>query len=454
MQSGIHKDGLPAGLRFWGMLAILLGTIMAVLDASVANIALPTIARELKATPAEAVWVVNAYQLVLVATILPLASLGEKIGYRRVYGAGLGLFVAGSLFCALSGSLPLLVAARLVQGLGAAGLMSVSGALVRHVWPLALLGRGVGLLALVVSLAAAVGPSVAASVLAIANWEWLFAVNVPIGLANLWLARRFLPLSELSGGPLDRIGAVSNMLCFGLFFVGIDMLTHGGGALWTGGLVLAVAIGVGAFGIRRAARLERPLMPVDLMRIPVFALSICASICAFGAYALAFLALPFRFEDGLHMGQVQTGLLMTAWPAAIAVIAPIAGRLTERIAPALLGGVGMGVLAAGFVLLALLPATAAPLAIAWRMMICGAGFGLFQAPNNRVMLGTAPRNRAGAAGGMLATARLFGQTSGATLAAIGFRVLPQGGERIEMLACAALSVLAGLFSVGRFRRGK
>ena len=193
-------------------------------------------------------------------------------------------------------------------------------------------------------------------------------------------------------------------------------------------------------------------MPVDLMRIPVFALSICASVCAFSAYALAFLALPFHFEDALQLGQVQTGLLMTAWPAAITVIAPMAGRLTERIAPALLGGVGMAILATGFVLLALLPDDAGPVAIAWRMMICGAGFGLFQAPNNRVMLGTAPRDRAGAASGMLATARLFGQTGGATLAAIGFRLLPHGGERIEMLACAVLAVLAALFSVGRFRR--
>jgi len=155
----IHPDGLPLPQRRRAMLAIAVAVTMAVLDSAVANIALPAIARQLGVTPAESVWVVNAYQLAIVVLLLPLATLGERIGYRRVYIAGLALFTLGSLACALCGSLATLIAARVAQGLGAAGIMAVNGALVRFTYPHKSLGHGVGLNALVVSVAGAIGPT-------------------------------------------------------------------------------------------------------------------------------------------------------------------------------------------------------------------------------------------------------------------------------------------------------
>ena len=446
------------------MLAIAIGISVSVLDSAVANIALPTIARQLHVAPAESVWVINAYQLAILITILPFASLGERIGYRRVYQAGLVVFTAGSLACALSHSLTALVIARTVQGLGGAGIMSVNGALVRFTYSQASLGRGVGLNALVVSIAAALGPTIASAILAVGSWEWLFAVNVPIGIVNIVLAARALPYAVLSERRFDWISAGLNALVFGLFFIGADTFTHGqsgthgqgGSHGWGSGLIATVevtaALAAGFVLIRRESGTKQPLIPLDLMRIPVFALSVAASICSFTAYMLAFLALPFYFESALHRDQVQTGLLMTPWPVALGLVAPLAGRLSDRVPAGILGGIGLVILATGLTFLAFLPPQASTLDIVWRMALCGLGFGFFQSPNNRTLLSSAPRSRAGAAGGMLATGRLTGLTIGATLAALVFRIAPHAPETIDLLAGAGLAVLAAALSLWRLSK--
>ncbi len=443
---------MPAPLRYWSMLAIGLGITMAVLDSVVANIALPTIARQLHTTPAEAVWVINAYQLALVVTLLPLASLGERVGYRRVYQAGLIVFTAGSLACALSHSLPLLVAARVAQGLGASGIMSVNGALVRFTYPQAALGRGVGLNALVVSVASAIGPTIASAILAVGSWEWLFAVNVPIGLVNILLATRALPHSDLSERSFDWSSAALNALTFGFFFIGVDSFTHKDGGGLVAAIEIAGALTAAVFLMRRQISAGDPLIPVDLMKIPVFALSAATSVCSFTAYMLAFLALPFYFETAMHRDQVQTGLLMTPWPVALGLAAPLAGRLSDRVPSAILGSVGLAVLAVGLGLLAIMPAQASTADIVWRTAVCGLGFGFFQAPNNRTMLASAPRRRAGAAGGMLATARLLGLTVGATLAAMMFRLAPRSAETFDLIVAAAFALVAAAASISRLSR--
>jgi DHA2 family multidrug resistance protein-like MFS transporter len=434
------------------MFAIAIAVTMAVLDSAVANIALPAIARQLGVAPAESVWVINAYQLAIVVLLLPVAALGERIGYRRVYIAGLALFTAGSLACALSPTLAVLIVARVAQGMGAAGIMGVNGALVRYTYPQKSLGHGVGLNALVVSVAGAIGPTVASGILAIGPWQWLFAVNVPIGLVNIVFASRVLPWSTLSNKSLDWGSAALSALTFGLFFIGVDTFTHaqGEGPLAAAELALAVIAGVWLF--RRERHEARPLIPIDLLRIPVVGLSVATSICSFAAYMLAFLALPFWFQSVLHRDQVQTGLLMTPWPVGVGLVAPLAGRLADRIPAAILGSAGLLVLAIGLGLLTQLSADSATPDILWRMALCGLGFGFFQAPNNRTMLGSAPRDRAGAAGGLLATARLTGMTGGATIAALVFRTVPADAEHVCLLVAVGLAIAGGAASLSRLRR--
>jgi DHA2 family multidrug resistance protein-like MFS transporter len=446
----LHPDGLPTPRRYFAMLAIALGIVMAVLDGTVVNVALPSIARELGASPSAAVWVVNAYQLVIVALLLPLASMGERIGYRRIYTAGIVVFTLGSLGCALSGSLGQLIAARVLQGIGGAAIMSMNGALVRHTYPDAHLGRGIGLNGLVVATAAAVAPSLAAGILAVGPWPWLFAVNVPFGLLNLWLVRH-LPRSEQSDRAFDWTSALLSAAMFGLLFVGADTLTRSG-AMLPAAAGLAVAAAAAVLLVRRGVRMPAPLIPVDLFRNPVFALSVTASVCAFAAFAITFVALPFYFQAVLGRDQVETGLLMTPWPVALGLAAPLAGRLSDRIEAGVLGGFGMAALAVGLALLSRLSPASGTLGICLMMALCGFGFGCFQAPNNRTMLSAAPRTRSGAAGGMLALARLFGMTVGATTVALVFHLAPGNAEPVSLMLGTGLAIAAGILSLLRLSR--
>jgi DHA2 family multidrug resistance protein-like MFS transporter len=444
-------DGLPNPQRTWASLAIWIALTMAVLDGAIANVALPTIARELGATADQSIWVVNGFQLAVVVSLLPLAALGEMIGYRRVFLAGVILFTVASLGCALSHSLPVLIAARVVQGLGAAGIMSVNGALLRFAYPARMLGRGVGLNALVVSAAAAFGPSVASGILALGPWEWLFAVNVPIGVVAVLVGRAALPASPTSG-RVDIASTLLNVATFGLGFIGVDMLTRGGHA-WIGGGELGLAALAGVTLILRSRAQIRPLVPIDLLRNKIFALSIVTSIGSFAAQMLAFVAMPFYLQGVLHRNQVDTGLLMTPWPLAAGIAATVAGRAADRFPAAILAGGGLATLAFGLASLALLPPDATSAAIAWRMALCGLGFGFFQAPNNRTMLSAAPLARSGAAGGMLATARLTGQTVGATIAAISFRFASEA-EPFALGAAALLAAAGAAASLWRLRHGE
>lgn len=433
------------------MAAMTAALIMAVLDGVIASMALPTIQRDLAIDAADAIWVVNAYQIAVTVSLFPLASLGDILGYRRVYWGGLALFTAASLACALADSLPLLTAARVLQGLGGAGIMSVNLALVRHIYPTAQLGRGVGYNALIVAISSAAGPSVAALVLSVASWPWLFAVNVPIGLVALVIAAKSLPASPRSGHRFDWGSAGLNALTLGLLIVGFKGF-DGGQPGWLTALELAGALGAGAVLVRRELARPAPLLPVDLLRRPVFALSVVTSVCSFAAQNIAFVALPFFFEDVLSRSQGDSGLLMTPWPVAVALIAPLAGRLADRYEPNRLSVAGLLLFASGLGAMALLPPDPAAADVAWRMALAGLGFGLFQTPNNKVLVSSAPKERSGGASGIQATGRLLGQTLGAATVGLLFSALGKADGTVwAMTLGAGLCLVAGLSNTLRFR---
>ena len=432
---------------------IVLGLAISVLDATIVNLALPAIARDLNAGSVRVVWVVSAYQIAALLLLLPCALLGDLIGHRRVYLSGLVVFAAASLACTLSTSLPALVAARAVQGLGAAGLMAVNTALVRLVYPKPLLGRGIAINSLTVAASSVAGPSIAAAILSFASWPWLFAVNLPLGGLVLVLGWHALPhnvAARPAGVRLAPLDVLLNALMFGLLFLGAEALgTRSGehGGLITGAVLLALAVAVGVIHVRRQRTQVMPLLPLDLLRLPVFALSMGTSVTAFAAQMLACIALPFLLLEGLHRSLADTGLLISAWPLATVALAPLAGRLIGRVPDGLLGALGLVLMATGLALLTGLPGESGNADVAWRIALCGAGFGLFQSPNNHAIVTSAPLHRSGAAGGMLGTARLAGQAIGALLLAAVLSASPaidRQGSTIALGVAAALAAAAAI----------
>lgn len=441
-------DGLEAPRRYWAWAAILVALTLAVLDGAIANIALPTIAAEFDATPAVSIWIVNGYQLAIAVSLLPLAALGDLYGYRHVYIAGITVFTVASAACALADSLAALTAARVVQGLGAAGLMSVNTALLRYTVPANKFGAAIGINAFTIAAASTVGPTIAGFILTWASWPWLFAINIPLGVTAIAFGWASLPESERSGRSFDWKSAALSAVTVGLFVTLIDSVGHSLPPAWIAGQIAAL-LTAGTLLIRRELGMRDPLLPLDLLKLPIFSVSIATSFTCFIAQLLAFVSLPFTLQSIMGFSPRDVGLLIVPWPLAIAIVAPIAGRLSDRHSPALLGGAGLMVLAAGLVLLALLPHEPSVPDIVWRMALCGIGLGLFQTPNTRAMIGAAPKRRSGAASGMVSTARLSGQTTGAALAALLLAHLGISGATWALWLGAVFAVLAAMLSLGR-----
>ncbi len=438
-------EGLPRRERLEAITAIGVSVAMATLDTAVTNTALPTIAKDLGSDGATAIWVINAYQLAMIAALLPLAALGDIVGHRRVYIVGLALFTATSLGCGLAWSLPSLIVARTLQGFGAAAIMSVNSALIRFVYPARTLGRGVGIIALVVALGFTLGPTVASLILSVASWQWIFLINIPAGVVATFLCLRSLPTSERATHGFDGVAAA---LCAGfatLLIFGLSGLSHGGSPAWVGA-EWALSAACLVLLVRRQAGHPAPMLAADLFRDRVFSLSSATSVCSFATQGLAFVSLPFLLQTMLGRSQVATGYLITPWPAVVAIMAPIAGRLSDRYPAGLLGGVGLLILCLGMGALALLPDHAGNAAIVGCMVACGAGFGFFQSPNLRALMASAPAGRSGAASGIVATARLLGQTIGATLVALCLTVSRESGLVVALWLGFGFSALGSAVS--------
>ncbi len=449
MQPGapVH-DGLPQPQRFYAFVTLGVAVMLSVLDASMMNVALPSIAADQGVSAATAIWVVTAFQLSVVVCLLPMAALAEAIGFRRVYFAGVALVGSASLLCASADSIAALVFARAVQGIGAGAIMSINGAMIRHIVPSGEIGRGIAVISLVVGISAAAGPTVAGAVLSVASWQWLFLLNVPICAAILLSGAMTLPRIAGRGNRFDLVSALLNALAFGLLIYALSRLGRGGSL----GVTLAeIAASALAFVllVRRQARMPSPLFPVDLLAHRPFALSIAASIMSFAAQFLALVSLPFFLHDVLGRSPAVTGLLLTPWPIAVAATAPIAGRLADRPWRAVQSAADMGLVAVALLLVAALPEDPSNADIMWRLALCGIGFSLFQAPNNRTIITSAPMDRAGGASGMMSVARVFGQSCGAALAASlivllgGFDIVPL------MLVAAGFSVVAAALGAAR-----
>lgn len=438
--------------QYLAVIAVLAAIMMGVLDGTVMNVALPTLSGEFGVSASEITWVVNAYQLVVTMCLLGFAAIGDVWGYKRVFLWGVSIFIIGSILCATSRSFEMMVAARVLQGVGGACTMSINTALLRLIFPPSRIGRVMGANAVIVAVTAASGPALGGAILAIGHWSWIFLINIPLGIAAFLIGWKLLPQNPDSSQKrkLDGQSVILNAVFFGLIIYTVESMAHGG---LTTLLILqaAVAACVGVVYIRRQLTVEVPILPVDLFRIPIFALSVICSICCFTAQMGALVSLPFFMQQRLGLSVAETGALLAAWPLATMLTAPLAGRLIERIHAGILGSCGMIIFAVGLGLLALLGEGCNRIDLAWRMAVCGIGIGLFQTPNNVTITTSAPINRSGGASGMLGTARVLGQTMGTAMVAIILHLIPSEGERVCLLSALALAIVAGICSAARLK---
>lgn len=453
-------EGLPGRERRLAMCAVMASTTMAVFDGTMVNIALPQMADALHVSAADAVWVANGYLLTAAMTLAIFSALAVRTGFRTLFSAGVAVFTLASVGCVLSTSLEMLVTMRLLQGIGGAATLSIAPAILRSIFPNRLLGRILGINALLIATSTAIAPVLGGTLLSALGWPWLFAINLPLGVLALVLALRTLPDSRaVTSGTFDYTGAFWSALMLGAVILASDAFAHAGlhraDTVLTAGVYGAVAFVAGWLFVRRQQRARPPLLPLTLFASTRFSLAALTSLASFVSQGMTFVALPFLFQSVYGYSAFTAALLFTAWPVGIILAAPHAGRLADRHSPALISTIGLGVFTAGLVLLAQLPEHAQWWDISLRGLLCGIGFGIFQSPNNREMLASASREHSSYASGVLAIMRTFGQCLGAALVGVILSMYAASGQelavRVALWLAAAGTCLSMVFSLSRLK---
>lgn len=454
-------EGLPGKERARVMAAVMTTTLMGVFDGTMINVALPSMAAAMQVPAGVAVWFANGYLLSAAMTLAIFAALATRFGYRPVFLTGLTLFTLTSLGCALAKTPEMLIGMRVLQGIGGAATLSIAPAILRSVFPGRLLGRILGLHALLIAASTAVAPVLGGTILNALSWQWLFAINLVPGMTALLLASKALPRkANLIRVPFDAPGAVLSATLLGAMIMAANSLQNAGNHLPTETVswALIAAVGTAAF-IRHIRRARSPLLPPVIFSNARFTLAALTSLASFISQGITFVALPFLFQSAYGYGPVASALLFTPWPIGIVLIAPHAGRWADTVSAPLIATLGLTVFVVGLILLATLPASPSPWDIGLRSLACGIGFGCFQSPNNREMLGNVAREYAGYASGVLSIVRTFGQCLGAAVVGVLLATIAEGTRQAldqqavhyALWIAVAFSAVAVMFSLSRLR---
>ena len=459
----------------WAVLAIVaVGVFMATLDSSIVNISLPTIARSFGVPLSGAVeWVIIAYLVVIAGVLLTVGRLADMLGRKPIWAAGLVIFTVGSAICGAAPSLGLLIAARGLQGLGGALIMAISPAMLTSAFSASERGRALGMNAVVVALGVSTGPTLGGIITTNLSWRWIFFVNLPIGIVGVIATLLVLTERMHRGhGRFDPLGAL-------LLAIGLVALTLGlsfgqewgwSSPLLIGTIVVGIVALIALYQVEK--RVSNPIIDLSLFRRRVFLSANLSLILSFLAlFAVSFM-LPFYLEELRGFPTELAGLLLTPLPLTIAVFAPLAGSLADRIGTRWLAAGGLALACIGLILISQLNAQSSIWDIVWRLAVTGLGQAMFQSPNNSALMGAAPKEQQGSASGFLATGRVVGQslsvalagaifaslggaaagralaTQGHTLPAAQVSVLQQtfaSGFHITFLVCAAIAAV-GIFA--------
>jgi len=429
----------------WVVFAVVsLGTFMATLDSSIVNVVLPTIARKLNTNLPVLQWVVTSY-LLTISSLLPIfGKLGDSWGAKRVYVFGFLIFILGSAFCGLAHTVAFLIISRVLQAVGAAMMMANNMGIVTSVFPDEQRGKALGSIGAVVAAGSLTGPSLGGFLVTHFGWSSIFFINLPIGILGFFLGSYFLPEGSIRRGQdFDFKGA---FLFAGSIITFLLALSEGNKIGWNSWLILglfAVSILLFLLFVGNERKVGDPIIDLALFQTPFFAAGSLAALISYLLLFFVVILMPFYLDNVLDYSPAQTGLLLTPIPLALAIVAPLSGRLSDRIGPVILTCTGMMVMGLGLVSLAGLSAASSQLEIMGKLFLFGTGIAIFNSPNNSALLGSVSRDKLGVVGGLIATMRNVGMLMGIALSVAVFTLLLQkqaaGGESYKQAFIHALS---------------
>ena len=445
--------GGPSGQRPLGLISVAIGAAISVsvMDGIMIVVALPFMARDLNVSASSAILVVSAYQLAIAMLILPMSAISAALGLKRAYLTCIALLGVASACCAFAPSLPVLITARIVQGIGGAGIMALTNALLRQLYPANRLTHALGINVAVAAIALSAGPSIAAFLLSALSWHWLFLVNVPVALFALFAGMLWLGDGQSHARQLGGPGILLSMWATGASVLALNLLAQGAAPGWA---VLAAAIAVAgwtSFALQQR-RSPRPLLGTSLLRTRAIWPSLLVYLLAAFAQTAAYISIPFMLNAAGYK-PAQIGLYFSAWPIAILVIGPVAARLCRRHSFGKLAAMGIFVMALGLAGLALMTEPS-PARVVGFIAFSGLGYGFYQIPNTQALVSVVSVSHTADVTAMSALSRSLGQATGAAAVALALRLQGAQATSWVLALSSILLMLAGLASWARVGGGR
>ncbi|HEY8892115.1 MAG TPA: MFS transporter [Clostridium sp.] len=460
--------------RWMILFIVVMVTFMSTLDGSIVNVALPAMAKSLNVTSAGIQLVVTSYLIIVSATILVFGRLGDIVGKTKVFKFGIAIFTMGSIFCGITSSLSGLVIARVIQGIGAAGTMANSQGIITAVFPSNERGKALGITGTFVALGAMAGPALGGFIVDASSWEYIFLINVPIGIITLFYALKILPKGHKTERvKLDGLGAILFMFAIVPLFVSLGKgqevgFTH---PIILVGFLIALISFITFIMVEK--RRENPILQLKIFENKLFSLSIFCGFLSFVAIFCSNIIQPFFLQDVLKYSPAFTGLILMISPLVLSVVAPISGHLSDKIGSEILTFIGLVVTSFGLLLMSTFNEHSSILEMVLFIAVMSLGNGLFQSPNNSLIMSTVPRDKLGIAGSINGLVRNLGMVCGIALSTsllynrmsykIGHRVTNYVasrndafvyGMRVVYITAAAICMLGAILTFLRLYRSK
>ncbi|HBF38770.1 MAG TPA: MFS transporter [Firmicutes bacterium] len=412
----MQKNKLAESQNKWITLFVVVTmSFMSCLDSSIVNVALPVMTKELAVPISSIEWVVVGYLIIICASLLIFGRLGDMIGKSKVFKFGTALFTTGSLLCGLSRSFVMLIGCRIIQGIGASAYMANNQGIITQIFPNTERGKALGILASVVALGTMLGPPMGGLILSALNWNFIFLINVPIGMIAFALELKILPKNEKTDERMDITGAVlfftATVFLFGALIIG-QKVGYSNSFIITA-IVLAVVLII--WFIRQEVKQIQPLLELKIFKNQIFSLSLICALISFICLNASIILLPFYLQDTMKISPVNAGLFMMISPLIVTVFSPLSGAFSDRIGSGLLTVIGLLAMSGGFYLMSFLNEYSLLGRAAVFVAVMAVGQGLFQPANNSLIMSAVPQNKLGIAGSVNSLVRNLGQVVGVTL---------------------------------------